>query len=126
MFERLAGDDANVVDDRAFQVLLLASVASPLGASVVSPILDSLTEPMGVGEAQIGLLMAVFTAPAIVLIPVVGVISDRYGRKPVLASGLGLFGLAGVAVGLTTDFGVVLGLRLLQGIGYAGVAPVLW
>ena len=125
MFERLAGDDASVIDDRSFQVLLLASVASPLGASVVSPILDSLTTPLGVGEARIGLLMAVFTAPAVVLIPVVGVVSDRYGRKPVLASGLALFGTAGIAIAATTDFAVVLALRLLQGVGYAGIAPVL-
>jgi MFS family permease len=125
VFERLAGDDASVLDDRGFRVLLLASVASPLGASVVSPVLDSLTTPLGVGEARIGLLMAVFTAPAIVLIPAVGVVSDRYGRKPVLAAGLTLFGLAGVAVAATTDFAVVLALRLLQGVGYAGIAPVL-
>ncbi|WP_380677146.1 MFS transporter [Salinigranum sp. GCM10025319] len=125
MFERLAGDDASVVDDRGFRVLLLASVASPLGASVVSPVLDSLTTPFGVSEARIGLLMAVFTAPAVLLIPVVGVVSDRYGRKPVLAAGLSLFGAAGVSIALTTDFTTVLALRLLQGIGYAGVAPVL-
>jgi MFS family permease len=92
---------------------------------VVSPILDSLTGPFGVGEARIGLLLAVFTAPAVVLIPVVGVVSDRYGRKPVLASGLVLFGAAGMAIALTTDFRTALALRLLQGVGYAGVAPVL-
>jgi MFS family permease len=69
--------------------------------------------------------MAVFTAPAVVLIPLVGVVSDRYGRKPVLATGLALFGVAGCAVALTSDFLVVLGLRLLQGVGYAGIAPVL-
>ncbi len=125
MFERLAGDDASVVADRGFQVVLLASVASPLGASVVSPILDSLTGPLGVSEAQVGLLMAVFTAPGVVLVPVVGVVSDRYGRKPVLAVGLALFGLAGVAISLTTDFATALALRLLQGVGYAGIAPVL-
>ncbi|WP_162562510.1 MFS transporter [Salinigranum rubrum] len=125
MFERLAGDDASVLGDRGFQVVLLASVASPLGASVVSPILDSLTGPLGVSEAQVGLLMAVFTAPGVVLIPVAGVVSDRYGRKPVLATGLALFGLAGVAISLTTDFTTTLALRLLQGVGYAGIAPVL-
>jgi MFS family permease len=125
VFERLAGDDASVVDDRSFRVLLLASLASPLGASVVSPILDSLASPLGVGEARIGLLMAVVTAPGIVLIPVVGVVSDRYGRKPVLAAGLALFGAAGVAVAATTDFRTVLALRLSQGVGYAGIAPVL-
>ncbi|MFC6989410.1 MFS transporter [Haloplanus sp. GCM10025708] len=106
-------------------MLLLGSVVSPLGASVVSPLLDTLTGVYGVGEARIGLMMAVFTAPSIVLIPLVGVLSDRYGRKPLLLAGLALFGAAGVALVGTTDFRVVLALRLLQGIGYTGIVPVL-
>lgn len=125
ILQTLFGDDAAVLYERNFQLLLLASLSSPLGASVVSPILEGLTGPLGVSSAQAGLLMAVFTAPAILLIPVVGVLSDRVGRKPVLTGGLLLFGLAGVAVSLTTDFRVVLGLRFLQGVGYTGIAPVL-
>lgn len=123
--ETLLGADAEVVYDRNFQLLLLSSVISPLGAAVVSPVLDSLTGPFGASEAEIGLLMSAFTAPAILLIPVVGVVSDRLGRKPVLASGLLLFGLAGVAIRFTTDFTTVLALRLAQGVGYTGIGPVL-
>jgi MFS family permease len=119
------GADADVVRDRDFQVLLLASVSSPLGTTVVSPVLDSLTGPLGVSGARVGLLMAAFTAPAIVAIPLVGALSDRVGRKPTLMAGLLVFGLAGLAVPLTTDFRVVLALRALQGVGYTGIAPVL-
>jgi MFS family permease len=125
ILQTLFGDDARVLYDRNFQLLLLASLSSPLGASVVSPILEGLTGPLGVSSTRIGLLMAVFTAPAVVLIPAVGVLSDRVGRKPVLTAGLLLFGLAGLAVPLTTDFRVVLALRFLQGVGYTGIAPVL-
>ena len=125
ILQTLFGDDARVLYDRNFQLLLLASLSSPLGASVVSPILEGLTGPLGVSSTRIGLLMAVFTAPAVVLIPVVGVLSDRVGRKPVLTAGLLLFGLAGLAIPLTTEFRVVLGLRFLQGVGYTGIAPVL-
>lgn len=119
------GADADVLRDRDFQVLLLASVSSPLGTSVISPVLDSLTGPFGVSGARIGLLMAAFTAPAIVAIPLVGALSDRVGRKPVLMVGLLVFGLAGLAIPLTTDFRVVLVLRAIQGVGYTGLAPVL-
>ncbi|WP_224448520.1 MFS transporter [Haloprofundus salilacus] len=122
---RLFGDDAALLSNRSFQLLLLASVSSPLGSSVVSPVLDSLRGPLGATEAQVALLMAAFTAPAIVCIPLVGMLSDRYGRKPVLTAGLTLFGLAGIAIPLTTEFRVVVGLRLLQGVGYTGIAPVL-
>lgn len=132
--QKLVGDDADVLANRNFQLLLLASLSSPLGASVVSPILTELAGPFGISNTRAGLLMAAFTAPAIVCIPLVGVLSDRYGRKPILSAGLVLFGAAGLAVPLATrvpaavpvsDFRVALGLRLLQGVGYTGIAPIL-
>jgi ACDE family multidrug resistance protein len=122
---RLVGDDADVVADPRFRVILLGSVVSPMGASLVSPLLDSLVGIYGVSEARIGLVMAAFTAPAIVAIPLVGLVSDRYGRKPVLTAGLATFGAAGAALAFTADFRAVLALRLLQGIGFTGIAPVL-
>lgn len=123
--QRLVGDDAGVLADRNFQLLLVASLVSPMGETVVSPVLESLSGVYAVGEADIGLVMAAYTAPAIVLIPVVGAVSDRIGRKPVLVAGLALIGVAGVALPLTTDFRAVLALRGLQGVGYTGVGPIL-
>jgi ACDE family multidrug resistance protein len=125
LFARLFGAEADVVRDRTFQVLLLGSVVSPMGSSVVSPVLDSLAAPYGVSVARVGLLMAAFTAPSILAIPLVGALSDRVGRRPVLAAGLVLFGIAGGAAALTADFRVVVGLRLVQGLGYCGIGPVL-
>ena len=122
---RLVGDDADVVADPRFRVILLGSVISPMGASLVSPLLDSLVGVYGVSEARIGLVMAAFTAPAIVAIPLVGLVSDRYGRKPVLTAGLATFGAAGAALAFTADFRTVLALRLVQGVGFTGIAPVL-
>jgi len=122
---RLFGGEADVVRDRVFQVLLLGSVVSPMGSSVVSPVLESLASPYGVSVARVGLLMAAFTAPSIVAIPLVGALSDRVGRRPVLAAGLALLGVAGGAAALTTDFRVVVALRLVQGVGYCGIGPVL-
>lgn len=123
--QRLFGAEATVARDRAFQVLLLGSVISPIGSSVVSPVLEALAGPYGVSIAQVGLLMSAFTAPSIVAIPLVGALSDRIGRRPVLVAGLVVFGLAGGAAALTTDFRVVVGLRLVQGLGYTGIGPVL-
>jgi len=122
---RVVGDDADVLADPRFRVILLGSVVSPMGSSLVSPLLDSLVGVYGVGEARIGLVMAAFTAPAIVAIPLVGIVSDRYGRKPILTAGLATFGAAGAALAFTTDFRVVVALRLLQGVGFTGIAPVL-
>ena len=124
-FETLLGEDARAIRDRSFQVLLLANLTSPLGPALVSPLLDTLTGVYSVSEAEIGFMISAYTAPGILVIPVVGVLADRYGRKPLLAAGLLLFGCAGVALTLTTDFRAVLALRVLQGVGGAAVVPVI-
>jgi MFS family permease len=121
----LFGRDADVVDDRAFRLLLLVNLAPPLGTSLLSPLLSSLTGTYGVTEATIGLVMTVYTAASIVFIPVAGTLSDRIGRKPILLAGLLLFGLGGGGLALTDDFTAVLALRFLQGIGFSALTPVI-
>jgi len=123
--QSLFGDDAAILQERDFRLLLLANVLPVLGASLLSPVLNSLIEPFGTSPADVGLMISVFTAPGIVIIPVTGVLADRYGRKPVLVAALVVFGLAGSAVALTTEFRVALGLRLLQGVGFAGISPII-
>jgi MFS family permease len=119
------GADAHLLRDVNFRVLLFANVLGALGTAAVSPVLDSLIEPFGASGATIGLLMSAFTAPAIVMIPVAGVLMDRYGRRPVLLVSLSLFGLSGVAIAFTTDFRVAIALRALQGVGFAGINPTI-
>ncbi|MFC6942274.1 MFS transporter [Salinirubellus sp. GCM10025818] len=121
----LFGKDADILHDDDFQALLLAGLTAPLGAALLSPLLGTLTDPLGVSSARIGLLMSAFTAPSIFLIPIAGVISDRVGRKPVLVAGLVLFGIGGCGLAGTTDFEVAILLRLLQGVGGAGILPVI-
>jgi ACDE family multidrug resistance protein len=121
----LFGQDGDVIRDVNFQLLVLANLMGPLGTALVSPLLDSLTGPFGVSGTRIGLILSVFSAPAIVVIPLVGIIADRYGRKPIIVTGLLLFGTGGLGIAFTTDFNVVLALRLLQGIGFAGLLPLI-
>lgn len=97
----------------------------PLGTALLSPVLDSLIGPLGASKANIGLMMSAFTAPAIIVIPIAGVIADKYGRRPVILLGLVWFGAAGSAIALTTDFRVALFLRMLQGIGFAALTPII-
>lgn len=123
--DSLFGDDAAVLGDRSFQLLLLANLLPPLGTALLSPVLDSLIDPFGTTPANIGLMMSFFTAPPILVIPLAGMLADRYGRKPVIVGSLVLFGGAGSAIALTTNFRVALGLRLLQGAAFGGLTPVI-
>lgn len=121
----LFGDEATLLDDRNFRILLLVALIIPFGAGLLSPILDSLIGPFDASTASIGLMISVFWAPGILIVPVTGALADRFGRKLVLVASLILFGSAGSAIALTSDFDVVLGLRLLQGVGWAGILPIV-
>lgn len=123
--EMLFGDDAQILRDPQYQLLLLSNINGAIGTILIAPILELLTDPFAVSEVEIGLMITAITAPSIVGIPLAGVIADRYGRKPVLVVSLALFGLAGGAIALTTDFRIVLFLRVLQGLGYSGIVPVI-
>lgn len=125
IIDAIFGNDGNVLRDPSFQLLLLANLLPPLGTAMLSPVLVSLIEPFGTTNASIGLLVSVFTAPAIVITPLAGAFADRYGRKPTIVGSLLLFGTAGTAITFTTDFRFVLGFRLLQGIAYGGLTPII-
>lgn len=125
LLRTLFGSEASIVRDRGFQLLLLVNLSPPLGAALVSPLLNSLTSQYGVSEAEIGLIMTTFTAPSIVLIPVIGLLADRYGRKVIMLAGLLLFGTSGTALAFTTNFSTVLALRFVQGIGFGALTPII-
>lgn len=123
--ESVFGDNAPILRENTFRLLLLSSILPVLGSGLISPVLDSLIEPFQASAVNIGLLISVFTAPGIVMIPISGLLADRIGRKIVLVSSLLLFGVAGVGIAFTDSFAVVLFLRFLQGVGFAGINPVI-
>ncbi len=121
----LFGTDATILREKNFQLLLVVTALVPFGSGLLSPILESVVEPFGASVGTIGLMISVFLVPSIVVTPLIGGIADRYGRKFVLTPALVLFGLSGAAIAFTTDFPTVLTLRLLQGIGWAGLVALI-
>jgi predicted MFS family arabinose efflux permease len=92
---------------------------------MVAPMLETLTDAKWVSPANLGLLISVHPAPPILLIPLMGVLADRFCRKTVLVPSVSLFGVAGCAIAFTTSFRVALGLRLMQVIAFSGILPIL-
>ncbi len=109
---------------RSLSIVYAASMALMMGVNFIQPALPALTGPFAVSDSALSLVMTVFTAPAIVLAPVFGVVADLYGRRLLLAGGLIVFGLFGTAMAFATTFRWLLVFRALQGIGYSAVIPL--
>jgi MFS family permease len=88
-----------------------------MGVASIAPAFPQMMEFFHISKTQVGWLVAVFTVPGIILAPFMGILADRIGRKAILVPSLLLFGLAGFACMFTRKFEILLGLRLLQGIG---------
>jgi len=118
------GEEGTVVRESELQIVMVATAIGVAGTFVVSPIVSDLTGPLAISEAEAGQLVTAFIAPSILLVPLMGMLADRIGRKPVLVAGLVVFGLGGGAIALVADYAVVLALRVIQGVGYAAIIPV--
>jgi predicted MFS family arabinose efflux permease len=117
--EKLAPEKA-----RALGIVYASSIALMMGVNFIQPALPALTQTFHVSDAQLSWVMTVFTAPAIVLSPIFGVIADLYGRRLLLALGLIAFGIFGAAMAFAPNFGWLLAFRTLQGVAFSAVIPL--
>jgi len=56
---------------------------------------------------------------------VFGKLSDLYGRKPILLIGIAIFLVGSLLCGVATSMPVLIGYRLLQGIGAGSIQPII-
>src|SRR4030095_830953 len=109
---------------RALSIVYAASISLMMGVNFIQPALPALTVPFNVSDSALSLIMTLFTAPAIVLSPIFGIVADLYGRRLLLSVGLIVFGIFGTAMAFAPSFGWLLVFRALQGIGFSAVIPL--
>lgn len=89
------------------------------GFYMLLPTLPLFIKQMGGNEAQVGLAVGVFMLSAVIFRPIVGVLLDRFGRRPFIVWGLLLFSLAMYMYNWIGGIVVLMGLRILHGMSWA-------
>jgi MFS transporter, ACDE family, multidrug resistance protein len=115
------GSSGSVAPPPPFLIVVAITLTGIMANTLVTPATPDIVDDFGVARSGVGLLLAAATAPGIVLAPIIGVLSDRYGRRQVVVPCLVLFGFAGGLAAFAPSFEVLLALRLLQGVGAAGL-----
>lgn len=96
-------------------VVLLTVFVDIVGFGMILPILPGHAASLGLGPLTIGIVVGAYSAIQLLLAPLWGRVSDRYGRRPVLL--LGLFGsaMSYVLFALAGNWWLLLISRLLDG-----------
>src|SRR5215470_18508348 len=109
---------------RALSIVFASSVALVMGVNFIQPALPAMTQPFGIQDSALGLVMTMLTAPAIFLAPLFGVVADLFGRRLLLAWGLICYGIFGTAMAFAPTFTWLLIFRTIQGVAYSAVIPL--
>ncbi|MDE0230947.1 MAG: MFS transporter [bacterium] len=92
--------------------------------SLVSPVLPELANALGVSISVVGWVQGSAAFPGIFLAIFVGYLADRFGGRRVILTCVTIFTIFGSACFLATSFPMLLGLRVLQGVGTSGIVGV--
>ncbi|MEH1790367.1 MAG: multidrug effflux MFS transporter [Nostoc sp.] len=109
----------------SFTVFLGAlSALPPLSIDMGLPAFPTISEALRASSGSVGLTLSLFMLGFALAQLVFGPLSDRFGRRPVLLFGCGLFTLAGAACAVAPSINSLIAWRLVQGAG-AGAGMVM-
>jgi len=114
-------------EHRLQALLLLLCFALGLvvaGNSALAIALPDLAADLGANQRELTWIIDVYALTFAALLLPAGIAADRLGRRSVLAVGLVVFGVAGVASAFAPGVSGLIALRAVAGVGAAAVFPV--
>jgi len=79
--------------NRGLYIIALIAFVNMLGYGIIIPILYAYSKKFGLSDFENGLLFAIFSICQFIATPIIGRLSDKYGRRPLL-----IISIAGTAV----------------------------
>jgi len=109
---------------KAFPILAVSIFSSMLGVGIIAPLLPIYADNLGATGIWIGIVFGGFSVSRAIVMPFVGKLSDRYGRKRFIC--IGLISYAFISLGFIwadSVYQLVL-VRFLQGAAAGMIIPI--
>ncbi len=108
-------EPAPAVDRSSQTILFLTVFVDLLGFGIVIPFLPMFAERLGIRAFGIGWILAIYSLTQLLFAPVLGRISDRVGRRPIIMLGLLGSSISYLIYGFADSFTMLLVSRALHG-----------
>ena len=95
-----------------------------LDGTIITTALPAMAESLGTTAIALNLGISAYLLSLGVFIPASGWVADRFGARTVFAAAIGIFTLASLLCGMTSDFNIFIALRIFQGMAGAMMVPV--
>jgi DHA1 family tetracycline resistance protein-like MFS transporter len=107
----------------ALSLIFLTVFIDLLGFGILIPILPAFAKiELLVDETAIGLVVAVYSFVQFLFNPILGRLSDKYGRKPIIVISLFINAIGYVLFAFTTSYILLLVSRIVAGIGGSSIS----
>lgn len=110
---------------RTFSILLVAAFSSMLGLGVISPFLPELVGRHKANGLWIAMIFAGFAFSRAIIMPFIGKLSDRFGRKIFVAGGLLLFAIISLFYPKAHNLYDLTLVRMVHGLAAGLIIPIV-
>jgi DHA1 family bicyclomycin/chloramphenicol resistance-like MFS transporter len=104
--------------------LVVISAFPPLTTDLYLPALPKMVEIFGTTQAMVNLTLSVYFITYAFGLLFWGPLSDKFGRKPIMLMGIGIYITASLLCAASTSIELLIGSRLLQAFGGSAVTVV--
>ena len=105
-------------------LVAMALFMENLDATIVNTAVPTMSDALGVAPLSLKGVLTSYTLSLAVFIPISGWMADRFGTKRVFTAAVAIFTLGSLLCGLAVNVPMLVGSRILQGIGGAMMTPV--
>lgn len=106
-----------------FVTVALALMMMSVDSTIVATALHALQQDLSTSINWAAWTITAYALGFVLMLPIVGKMSDRYGRRRVFTASVCIFTLASLACGLAPNVGTLIVLRAIQAAGGAGFTP---
>ncbi|MFA7504310.1 MAG: MFS transporter [Burkholderiaceae bacterium] len=106
-----------------FAIIAFALMMMSISSTIVATALHALQQGLDAPINWTGWTITAYSLGFVLALPVMGMLSEQYGRRRVFAGSIIVFTLASLLCGMAGDISTLIALRVLQAAGGAGFTP---